>query len=229
MIVCPNCKVEIGCRTEVCPLCHTNLIDAGIKQSDIKRKEFAFPKRGKLPFLLGKHFDLVYFAVFSLIVVASILIELFTMDKKVNVSWIVIASMLYVYLFLRLVIQSSSYFTKKVLGQAFLLTGLACSTLGVISRPLILVEYVLPTIYLIAIVLIVVYVIIHRNAPRKHLLNLLSISLLAVIPMIAVYATGSTSTIYALVVAIIGGVIVLVSAIVFWKTIINELKRAFHI
>ena len=203
MIVCPNCKVEVGCRTEVCPLCHTNLVDAGIKQSDIKRKEFAFPKRGKLPFLLGKHFDLVYFISFILVVATSILIELFTMDKKIKISWMIIASLVYIYAFLRLVIQSSNY--------------------------LVLVEYVLPTIYLLSIVLIVIYIIIHWNTPRKHLLNLLSISLLAVIPMIAVYVAGSTETIYALVVAIIGGVIVLVSAIASWKKIINELKRAFHI
>lgn len=229
MIVCPNCKVEIGCRTETCPLCHTNLIDAGIKQSDIKRKEFAFPKRGKLPFLLGKHFDIVYFASFILIVTASILIELFALGTKIRVSWIILASMIYIYSFLRYVIQSSSYFTKKVAIQAFILTGLACSTIEVIPNPLVLVEYVLPSIYLLAIVLIVAYLLLHWNTPRKHLLTLLSISLLAVIPMIGVYAVESTATIYALVVAIIGGVIVLVSAIASWKKIINELKRAFHI
>ena len=60
MVKCPYCKVSISTRTEVCPLCHKNLIEAGVSKEEIKKTPLDFPKRGKLPALSGTLFDKVY-------------------------------------------------------------------------------------------------------------------------------------------------------------------------
>ncbi len=227
MIYCPYCKVKISTKTNVCPLCHTDLIAAGVSVDEIKRTETAFPKRAKLPPLSTNLFDKIYLLVAINVAIVAIFVEAMS-TKHVRIAWIISALLLYFYLFLRVTLRSDDYFPQKVTGQAILLSVVVFSTRAVLPEPRIIFEYILPTIYLVSMIIIGIYMFINYKKPNKFLLNLISIALLSVLPYIIVKIAHTKAELFALITASIGGVICVTSVIIYAKPLIAELKRKFH-
>lgn len=227
MLRCPYCKVDISTKTDVCPLCHTNLVTAGVPKTEIKRMEHSFPRRSKLPPFSSNLFDIVYIVVALNVIIASIFVELL-ITQHVKVTWIIAALALYFYVFLRVTLRRDEYFPQKVAGQALLLTVVVYSTRAVLPEPRIIIEYILPAIYLASVLMIGIFLLINYKKPNRYLLNLISIALLSVMPYVLVMIANTESPLFSFITAIIGGLIFVTAMIFYAKPILSELRRQLH-
>lgn len=228
MVKCPYCKVSISTRTEICPLCHKNLIEAGVSKEEIKKTPLDFPKRGKLPALSGTLFDKVYLLCALAVVLVSLAVELILLDK-IFVSWLLLSIIGYFYLFLRITIRKANFFPQKVLVQAILLSIVAVSTRRVIPEPEVIFESVLPFIFLVSMIIIGIFFIIHYKKPSRYLLNLLTIALLGFLPFVIDFALDIHAHPLSIATASLGAIILIMLFIFYAKVIISELKRSFHV
>ena len=228
MVKCPYCKVSISTRTEVCPLCHKNLIEAGVSKDEIKKTPLDFPKRGKLPALSGTLFDKVYLLCALAVVLVSIAVELIVLEK-IFISWLLLSIIGYFYIFLRITIRKANFFPQKVLVQAILLSVVAISTRRVIPNPEVIFESVLPFIYLVSMIIIGIFFLIHYKKPSRYLLNLITIALLGFLPFLIDFALDIHAHPLSIATASLGAIILIMLFIFYAKIIISELKRSFHV
>ena len=228
MVKCPYCEVSISTRTEVCPLCHKNLIEAGVAKEEIKKTPLDFPKRGKLPALSGTLFDKVYLLCSLAIVVCFLMVELIVF-KNIYASWFVLSLLAYFYLFLRSTIKSANLFPQKVLFQAILLSIVAISTRRIIPEPQVIFEIILPFIYLVSMIIMGIFFLINYKKPSKYLLNLISIALLGFLPFVVDFALDKSFHPLSIATASLGAIMLVMLFAFYAKTIISELKRNFHV
>lgn len=228
MIKCPYCKVSIATRTDVCPLCHKNLIEAGVSKEEIKKTPLDFPKRGKLPALSGTLFDKVYLLCALAVILVAIAVELLVFDKIVT-SWLLLSIIGYFYLFLRITIRKANFFPQKVLFQAILLSIVAVSTRRVIPNPEIIFESVLPFIFLVSMIIIGIFFLIHYKKPSRYLLNLITIALLGFLPFLIDFALDIHAHPLSIATAALGAIILIMLFVFYAKIIFSELKRNFHV
>lgn len=228
MVKCPYCKVSISTRTEVCPLCHKNLIEAGVSKDEIKKTPLDFPKRGKLPALSGTLFDKVYLLCALAVVLVAIAVELIVLEK-IFISWLLLSIIGYFYIFLRITIRKANFFPQKVLVQAILLSVVAISTRRIIPNPEIIFESVLPFIYLVSMIIIGIFFLIHYKKPSRYLLNLITIALLGFLPFLIDFALDIHAHPLSIATASLGAIILIMLFIFYAKIIISELKRSFHV
>ena len=228
MVKCPYCKVSISTRTEVCPLCHKNLIEAGVSKDEIKKTPLDFPRRGKLPALSGTLFDKVYLLCALAVVLVAIAVELIVLEK-IFISWLLLSIIGYFYIFLRITIRKANFFPQKVLVQAILLSVVAISTRRVIPNPEVIFESVLPFIYLVSMIIIGIFFLIHYKKPSRYLLNLITIALLGFLPFLIDFALDIHAHPLSIATASLGAIILIMLFIFYAKIIISELKRSFHV
>ncbi len=228
MVKCPYCKVSISTRTEVCPLCHKNLIEAGVSKDEIKKTPLDFPRRGKLPALSGTLFDKVYLLCALAVVLVAIAVELIVLEK-IFISWLLLSIIGYFYIFLRITIRKANFFPQKVLVQAILLSVVAISTRRIIPNPEVIFESVLPFIYLVSMIIIGIFFLIHYKKPSRYLLNLITIALLGFLPFLIDFALDIHAHPLSIATASLGAIILIMLFIFYAKIIISELKRSFHV
>ena len=228
MIKCPYCGVSISTRTDTCPLCQKSLIEAGVSKDEIKKTPLDFPKRGKLPALSGTLFDKVYLICALAVIAVSFAVELIVL-KKIFASWLVLSVLAYFYIFLRITIKSSNLFPQKVLVQAILLGIIAVCTRRVIPDPEIIYEAVLPSIFLLSMIIVGIFFIIHYKKPSRYLLNLITIALLGFLPFGVDLALDVHAHPLSIATATLGAIIIIMLFIFYARIIISELKRSFHV
>lgn len=228
MIKCPYCGVNISTRTDTCPLCQKSLIEAGVSKDEIKKTPLDFPKRGKLPALSGTLFDKVYLICALAVIAVSFAVELISL-KKIFASWLIVSVLAYFYLFLRITIKSSNLFPQKVLVQAILLGIVAICTRRVIPDPEIIYEAVLPSIFLLSMIIVGIFFIVHYKNPSRHLLNLITIALLGFLPFGVDFALDVHAHPLSIATATLGAIIIIMLFIFYARIIISELKRNFHV
>ncbi len=229
MLRCPYCKISISTRTDVCPLCHVRLTDVGNSKEEIKRTPRAYPQRASLPPLSGNLFDKVYLLSWLSLSLAMITAEL-TVTAHVRFSWISVSLLLYIYLLFRILLRGSEYFPQKVTVHAILLTVVIYSLRGVLPHPEIIAEFLLPVLYLVSNIAIAVFLAINYKRPNRYLLNILTVSLMCVIPFLALVILDDYKNFVLSLATMIIGLAVIVGTLLFRaKTIVSELKRKFHL
>lgn len=228
MIRCPYCQVDIATRTEVCPLCHKSLTEAGVAKEEIKKTPLDFPKKAHLPWLAGTLFDKVYLLVALNLAVVLIVAELLVMGK-IYFSWFILSLVAYFYVFLRFTLRQDNFFPQKVVGQAVILSIVALSTRRFLPEPEIIFELMLPIIYLISLIIIGIFLIINYKNPSRYLLNVITIALLGLLPFTADMLEDATAHPLAIATAVLAGVTLITLIIFYARVIISELKRNFHV
>ena len=229
MLRCPYCRITISTRTEVCPLCHVRLRDVGNSEEDIKRTARAYPPREKLKPLSGSLFDKIYLFAWLSLSIAMIVVEA-ALTKRVRFSWIAVAFLIYLYFLFRILIRGGEYFPQKVTAHALILSVAIYTLRGVLPEPEIIVEYLLPTLYLISNIAIAVFLIINYKRPNRYLLNIITVSLLSAVPFLALVVLDDYKNFALSLAAMVIGLAVIIGTIIFRApTIISELKRKFHI
>lgn len=234
-MVCPHCHVTIACRTDICPLCHARLNAANGDLQELRRLPRAFAPRGKNSILDTTLFDKVFLLVLACVSLVSLASELL-ISGELKFFWAILSSGLYLYFLIRATIKDTHYFSQKVVAQALVLTVLGFAFLGVMPdyRPLFAFEFILPIIYMVSMIMIAIYIILRFKSPRLYIMNLISVALLGVLPLI-VLAIGRSvpniavlNPVMAIVTAIMGAVIIITTLIFSAKKIIAELKRKLH-
>ena len=229
MLRCPYCRITISTRTEVCPLCHVRLRDVGNSEEDIKRTARAYPPREKLKPLSGSLFDKIYLFAWLSLSIAMIVVEA-ALTRHVRFSWIAVAFLIYLYFLFRILIRGGEYFPQKVTAHALILSVAIYTLRGVLPEPEIIVEYLLPTLYLISNIAIAVFLIINYKRPNRYLLNIITVSLLSAVPFLALVVLDDYKNFALSLAAMVIGLAVIIGTIIFRApTIISELKRKFHI
>lgn len=229
MIKCPNCKNNIASRTYYCPLCGTSFLDAGVDQKEINATERHFPKRSNLSFLTYSVFDTVYLALMLTISVVIVLIEGFLTKWNIMYSYIVISILVYLYILLRLVSNGSSFFPQKIFMQALLLSVIFYFIGEVLPRQNIAFEYIFPTIALVSLITVSIYVLINLKYPEKHVINIIVMGLLTIIPYaLNIWMKVGFKT-YSLVVACIGGGFILITILAFTRRLYYEIKSLLQV
>lgn len=229
-MICPDCHVEIACRTTVCPLCGTRLDtdDSAIKA--INALPRAFPKRKRMPFIRTSLFDRTYGLVAISILLIALITELILTKGRARYFFVTAAAVFYLYFFIRGTVQNTSYFSQKVVAQALVLTAIGMIISPLLPAPILIYEYVLPSIYLVSIVMVGIYTLLHFNRVRLHLLNLINVAALAFFSLIVVLIPGVTlNSILAIVTASIGGAVILLVIVLGRKKLWDEIRRLFHI
>lgn len=229
---CSHCNITIGGRTPVCPLCHAPFSRENGSLSEALRLPRAFAKRSKSPFLGTLLFDKVYMIVALNIALISFVTEFIVLGFP-KFSWVILAGLFYLYFLIRSTLQDTNYFSQKVLGQAILLSILSIALQGIIPAPFFVYEYILPSIYMVSMVMIAIYILVRLKSPRKYLFHLISVALLAFLPFAVVFSERALehtpNYIMAVITAVFGGVIILTTVSLSAKKIVSEIKRIFHI
>lgn len=227
-MTCPNCGVTIGCKTDICPLCHTDLLAAGGDPTELKRIERAYPTVKKFPLARGLVFELVYIILALVASIVALSVE-WVLAGKIRFSFILMAVLLYLYVLFRYTIKNDKYFTQKVALQALVLSVVVFSVRGALPDATIILNWVLPVLYLVSMLLVAVYILIHIKAPRRHLINLLSLALLGFLPFALGFALKEGPSVLSMTTAGIGGVVIICSLVFSFRKVISELKRIFHV
>ncbi len=228
MIKCPYCKVSIATRTNECPLCHKNLIEAGVSKEEIKKTPLDFPRMGKLPALSGTLFDKVYLLCSLNLVFISVAVELIFF-KHIRVSWLMLSILAYFYLFLRVTIKKANLFPQKVLFQAILLSVVVICTRRILPEPNIIFEFILPIIYLLSMIIMGIFFLVNYKKPSRYLLNLITIAALGLLPFGVDLIEDVKAHPMSITTAALGATMILTLFAFYAKIIVSELKRNFHV
>lgn len=229
MIQCPNCKHNIMSRSEFCPLCAANFSQLGVSELDINKTQRHFAKRSKLSFLSYSLFDTIYLSILFCVSIPAILTEGFLMNWDIRYSLIPISILVYLYILLRLTINSSKFFPQRVLIQAISLSVIGYFIMNAAREKEIFFAYISPTIFLISLITVAVYVFINFKLPKKHAASLLLMALASMSPHVLTIIWGIEKRIYAIAVAGIAAAFIIITIATFAKRLWHELKALFNV
>ncbi|MDR2267724.1 MAG: DUF6320 domain-containing protein [Christensenellaceae bacterium] len=224
---CPECKIEIGCRTRVCPLCHASLEE---EYNNSPRLPRYFPQRGRIPLLGTSLFDRVYLII--AITIAAVMLTVFLLIGMFRFFWVTLAALLYLYFLIRNTIKGTDHFTHKVVLQTIVLTCISFTLPPAFTRPLVIYEYILPALYLVAIIMLGIFTLANYKMFSRHLINLVFVAILGLFPLIIIMLSsseGRPNFIFAMVTASLAAMIIIIALASSSKRIVSELKRLFHV
>ena len=145
-------------------------------------------------------------------------------------SWIAISALLYFYILFRLFIRSGEYFPQKVTAHAIVLTIVIYTLRSVLPEPVIILEYILPVIYLVSTIAIAVFLIVNFRRPNRYLLNIITVALMCSIPFLVLVILDEYGNFWLSLATMVIGLAVIIGTVAFKaKTILSELKRKFHL
>jgi len=225
---CPHCKIEVACRATVCPLCHAPFCNDEGALDAAKKLPRAFPPKGRSPFLATSTFDKIYLGITINLAVLAVMLELFIRGSA-KASFLIAGAMFYVYFSIRFTIQHTGYFSQKVTAQTLALTLVILLARNLLPRPVFVFEFLLPSLYIIAMLTISVFILIKYKYPQHYLLSLLLIAVLGLTPMLILAATGSCYYQLSVFTAVSAGVVIFALLLFAHKKIKREFVRLFHL
>ncbi len=230
---CVHCGITIAGRCEVCPLCHATLaVEGSSGDKALRSLPKAFPTRGSARLLSTNVFDKIYSLIALIIVISLSIVELIIFTR-IRYVLLVGSGFIYFYFLIRSTLHNNKHFSQKVVAQVFVI-----SLLCVLSQVLIdytnmfVFEYGLPILYIIALVAEGINLIINIKRPRIHFMTLIATALIATVPAIVVNAIIKQPVSTNLLPAIVAGVgtfVCLLTVILWFRRIVAELQRIFHI
>lgn len=216
---CDKCNVEITCKTDVCPLCHSPVL-----QDKDLTNAYA-PRRNKI----GRRdipFSKWYFSVAALIVVIVAILNL-VFARSAYWTLLVAGILLYLYYCIRITALSYRHLNMKIFGQTVALTALGVLLETTINAKTYVFEVILPLVFLIAIITVTINILMNIDNARSFLVSYLLVAILGVIPLIVVFIKNELFW-PSFSVAIISLITLIILTIVARKKIAEEFKRIFH-
>ncbi len=215
---CEKCNVEIGCKADVCPLCHTPLKSDG---------EVAFPTPATKRIIIGK-FKLAYL-IFAVIVNVITITLNFVLDPRRLWCFPVLISFIYVYFFISVTFVAKRGLHKQILGQTLMLTVVfAVIKLAVGGNHWIFISW-LPAVYIVSDVLMLIFVFKKKQESSKYIATLLLLCLLGGIPCACAYVFDLSVKIPCIVATAFSGLIFIATICTHFTMIKQELKKVFHL
>lgn len=219
---CKKCNVNIPCKTEVCPLCHSSLVD--ITPSD---EEFAFPapnvKKLRLPL-----FKKIYLALTALICVLSLSLNL-ALNPTFMWSVIIIVVLTYVYYFVSVTVFSRRGFHKRILGQTLILSLMFIILKLVVGGNHWIFIAWLPAVFTSAEIILCAFIIRNRTESPKYIMTLILLCVFGFLPIICAYVFDLSVKLPSVISSALSGLIIVLSCVAQRKTLLSEIKKVFHI
>ncbi len=230
---CVHCGVTIAGRSEVCPLCHAALATTEETKKALRALPKAFPERAKVSMLETNFFDKVYFIVAVIISLLGIIAELVVLHK-LKYTYLGIAGMVYFYFLIRSTLHNNNHFNQKVMAQTIFLSLILILIQRTIwdIAPVVIYEYGLPVLYIIAMFASAVNLLVNIKRPRIHLVTMLATAFLATVPAIivnAIVAQPIVLNLLPLIVACVGCTIIVLTLVLWARKVFAEMQRMFHI
>ncbi len=227
-MICKQCNVYIKCKTLQCPLCHNPLGTDEQTMLAYKKSTRAFPKRKRKRPPNSSKFDFLYMYIAIGISLASLIVNL-VLTPNMLWSLVVITSLIYLYFLVRNTILSQKRICGKVIGQAVVLTIVIIAVEIMLHGQFNLYAYALPTVYLVSQAIVGIFIASNRKKNTRYLVPLMTMGILGIIPFI-VAVTKKVEVLWpSLSVGAISVAIILLTVILEYKAIWQELKRIFHI
>jgi len=227
-MICKHCNVDIKCKTHQCPLCHNPLDTDEQNLLEYKKSIRAFPKRKRKRPPNSAKFDLMYFFIALGLSLVSFIVNLIV-SPRLLWSLVVIASLFYLYFLVRNTILSPKKICGKIIGQALVLTLLIIAIEIMLQGRFNLYAYVLPAVYLVSQAIVGIFIAASRKNNIRYLVPLMTMGVLGIIPFIIAINEGIEVLWPSLSVGAISVAIILITVILEYKAIGQELKRIFHI
>ncbi len=225
---CKHCNIDVPTKVNYCPVCF-NYFDEEENSKD-NGDQFALyltrSKSSKKKISNYFVFKLFFFISFCIIVVSSV-VNYFT-SKEIVWSLVVALSLLYVWILVAHTIISSRNPFEKVFFQLLGIIGLLWG-LNYISKGTWLINYVLPSIMILATTVMVMMTMIAKKK-RRLLISFFCFYLIFVIVSLVflIFIKNTFDFIY-LINLLYTGLIALGTAIFANKTLKNEFARKFHV
>ncbi|HHX49379.1 MAG TPA: hypothetical protein GX709_03205 [Clostridiales bacterium] len=216
-------------RSDYCPLCGINFSEHGVSQLTINQTPRLFAKRSSLSFLSYSIFDTIYLSILLALSIPALLTEGFLTGWNIRYSYIPISVLVYLYILLRLSLNSAKFFPQRILIQAISLSFISYFIAKATGHTDIVFAYVIPTIFLVSLITVAVYVFINFKLPEKHAASIIFMALTSIVPHILTIIFGVKEKIYAIVVAGIAVLFILVTALAFAKRLKHEFDALFNI
>ncbi len=226
-IYCDNCKVDIICKTDVCPLCHKRLDINDEEKQKIRTMERAFPKRALQRALVETPLNKIYLILSLNIALISIVANVI-LTPKLYWSAIVVSLLFYIYFFVRYTILDYGQFHRKLFGQTLALIAIFILVQQVFKSYLWIYEYALPAIVFVSITIIGIYSLVNIKVARKYIFSLFALAVIGLAPLFIVLFLGDGITWPSVIVALTSGSIILTLIIQARKVLWAEIKRIFH-
>lgn len=215
---CEKCNVEIGCKADVCPLCHTPLSSSG---------EVAFPTPDTKRIIVGK-LKLIYIICAVVVNIVTVTLN-FVLDPNPLWCFPVLVCSVYVYYFISVTVVAKRGTDKKILGQALMLTVVfAVIKLTIGGNHWIFISW-LPAVYMASDIIMLIFVFKKKTEASKYIATLLLLCLFGAIPCVSAYVFDLSVKIPSIVATSLSGLIFVVTVCTNFKTIKLELKKIFHL
>ncbi len=215
---CEKCNVEVVCKTNVCPLCHSELKVEDFPAAYASQKK----RRGRRQIPFSQWY--LSIATISVVVVA---IVSFALSLRSFWTLLTLGLSLYFYFCIITTVLSYKHLNMKIFGQTAALTVLGILLDNILSVRIYVFEIILPIIFLIAILTVTINIIVNINNARSYLVSFFLIVVLGVVPLVVVIHKGELLW-PSLTVASISLAILCILVITARKKIAEELTRIFH-
>lgn len=220
VMYCKHCKVKIGCKAEVCPLCHEPItVDETMQQvfptPNVKRR-------------LHTKFSLIYVILSTFVTLICIWANILT-NPNFMWSMMVMVCLIYVYYLVRFTFISQGHFNARIFGQAIVLTVVFFSVRHFIGGNSWIFITWLPLVYFLSELMLGAYMVINTKRARKNIITLITLSIMGTIPTIVAYALDIAVKWPSITVTSFSLAVIIISVIAGRKVILGELKRYFHL
>ncbi|NLL56281.1 MAG: hypothetical protein GX242_03605 [Clostridiales bacterium] len=218
---CENCRVKIDGKTTVCPLCHKQIVNTHDKPA------FPVPNPKQTA---SSRFLPIFSIIFVVVMAVSIALNVYYY-KSYSYPWslIVFFALFYIGFFIKRTILAQSHFRQRLIGQTLFLTIIAFVVRLVTSKFDWIFISVLPTIYIVSIILLVTRMIKYSKYAKKNIISSYILGFMGLIPIITAYAFDLSMKIPAFIASGLSAMLVIVVTIIFRKLIILEIRKFFHL
>lgn len=225
MVKCSNCNVEILSPGNKCPLCHSSIESEAID----KNRRDDFPSRGFVRATYMFRFDKYFLAIAFFLDLAFLIAEGIYTNWNIKIAWIPMAVFLDIFYWLRLRHYIQKYFSTQILTHTAVHCLIAISMFYVLNDPRIIYMYMFPIILILAFIAMAIYVLANTRAPKKYIVPVFILSLLALVPLLLSIFYGANFYVLTSLVAIMGALTIAAVLIFGLGRLVYEIKKLFHI
>lgn len=236
---CEYCKVEIGCKSKICPLCHEKLrLDTNVDlPAQIEDAPLAYPQRKKEKVPVKKKllsFRSIYLSVALAVFILCLVINL-RLTPEIYWFAFVAAVLVYGYILVKHTILSNNSIGIKIFWQALAILSLLLALNYLLKDQVSrystswVWDFGLPAILIVSTAVVSIYTAIAFHKYHSVIIDALAISTLGFIPIILFGIGVVVQPVTSIVSACLSSVSIIFCSILGRKTLLSEFKKKFHV
>ncbi|MDE6189630.1 MAG: hypothetical protein K2G37_05035 [Clostridia bacterium] len=236
---CEYCKVEIGCKSKICPLCHEKLrLDPSVDlPARVEELPSAYPqkKHDKIPVAKKlRSFSSIYLSVALAVFIIAVAINL-RLTPEIYWFAFVAAVLVYGYILIKHTILSNNSVGIKIFWQAVSILVLLLALNYLVKNQTAdydktwVWDFGLPAILIVSTLVVGIYTSIAFHKWHSVIIDALMISALGFIPLILFGAGVVKQPVTSIASACLSSVAIIFCSILGRKNLLSEFKKKFHV